>query len=83
MLQSKIANTAFIMPECIVEAADLAISLYITMLDAIKAFDIVSHPALLESMYNHRVDGRAIDEELVLWHDFTDQMGWHVVPACQ
>ena len=45
--------------ECIAKARDMKVPLYTTLLDASKAFDVVSHNALLEAMHLHGVDGRS------------------------
>ena len=46
------ANTAFFVTEAIAEATDLKRTLYVAMLDASKAFDVVVHSSLLTKLYN-------------------------------
>ena len=54
---SSSANAAFLLTESIAEAYDNKTPLYITMLDASKAFDVVSHDALMQAMHLHNITG--------------------------
>ncbi len=51
-------NTAFLVTECIAEAMDNQDPVFITMLDAKSAFDVVAHPQLLDALYQLGVQGR-------------------------
>ena len=46
------ANAAFFLTEAVAEATDLKKTLYVAMLDASKAFDVVVHSSLLAKLYN-------------------------------
>jgi hypothetical protein len=50
-------NTAFIMSEAIAEATDQKTPLYIAMMDASKAFDVVWHTSLFNKLHDQGVQG--------------------------
>jgi hypothetical protein len=59
------SNTAFILSEAIAESQDLHTKLYVTFLDASKAFDVVWHTSMLNKLYDLGVDGK-------LWRLYSD-----------
>ena len=67
---SSSANAAFMLTEAVADAADRTIPLYVTMLDASKAFDVVSHAALLEALHNLEV----VDNHWILMKDWYSGM---------
>ena len=71
-------NAALIMHEAILDASITKTTRYIAMLDATKAFDVVSHKSLLRKLYDDGIKGPLwsmvadtfVDaKSLVKWHD--------------
>jgi hypothetical protein len=67
---SSSSNAALLLTEAIAEAKDMEKPLYVTMLDASKAFDVVDHDALMQALHLHRVQ----DENWLLMKDWYTDM---------
>ena len=48
----------FILSECIAEGLDQRQTLYVTFLDASKAFDVVWHESMLNKLYDLGITGK-------------------------
>ena len=74
---SSSANAAFLLTEAIANAADNNDPLYVTMLDASKAFDVVNHAALMESLHDLDVVGNHWLLMKDWYHGMSSQVKWN------
>ena len=70
------ANTAFIVSEAAAESLDAKTPLYVTFLDASKAFDVVWHASMLNKMYDLGVTGKLWRLFRDMYTDMTSRVKW-------
>ena len=70
-------NAALLVTESINEAIDCKSPLYITFLDASKAFDVVDHEILLDELYSSGIDGSLWVLLRELYREPTTRVKWN------
>ena len=71
---SSSTNCAFVISEAVAEAKTKNHPLYVTLLDAKKAFDVVWHPSLLVSLYHQGITGPTWDLYQEMYHGISSKV---------
>jgi hypothetical protein len=74
--RSSSTNAAYLLTEATLEAKDNKTPLYVTLLDASKAFDVVWHSSMLVSMYHQGVKGDVWCLAADAYKNMTSRVKW-------
>jgi hypothetical protein len=70
-------NAALLITESVGEALDQKSTPCITYMDASKAFDVVDHVCMLNSLYRQRIDGKIWSAFNDMYTGITSRVKWH------
>ena len=75
--QASSTNTAFFLTEAVAEARDQKTPLYLTLLDASKAFDIIWHASMLVALYWQGIRGDVWTMAASAYQNMSSKIRWN------